>query len=203
MYLTKSEIEERRLSTDESKRLVIRPLLSEDQIGEMTIDLRLGTDFLVCNLGRETSVDVTGDTEVRHFRSLFTETRRIIGEPFTFYPHQMVLCSSLEYVRLPKDVFITLSPRSSYSRLGFTLSTIVQPGYCGCLSIELTNSSNVPVKVLTGSKILQARLFKLNKDVEYLVSDKSRKYFCQVRPQLSKAESDIDINILKKIADSV
>lgn len=203
MYLTKSDIEERMRSSDGNKKLVIRPLLSLDQIGPLTIDLRLGTDFLLCNLGRESSIDVTGDGDSRPFHSLFTETRRIIGEAFTFYPHQSVLCSTLEYVKLPNDVFISLTPRSSYSRLGFNLSTIVQPGYCGCISVELTNTSSVPVKVSTGAAVLQARLFAISRDIPYFPEGRSRKYFCQVRPQLSKALEDPDIAILRKIANSV
>lgn len=190
-------------SSDGNKKLVIRPLLSLDQIGPLTIDLRLGTDFLLCNLGRESSIDVTGDSDSRPFHSLFTETRRIIGEPFTFYPHQSVLCSTLEYVKLPNDVFISLTPRSSYSRLGFNLSTIVQPGYCGCISVELTNTSSVPVKVSTGAAVLQARLFAISRDIPYFSEGRSRKYFCQVRPQLSKALEDPNIAILRKIANSV
>ena len=87
MYLTKDDIKERMESTDEAKKLVIRPLLSDSQIGSLTIDLRLGTDFLLCNSGRESSINVTGDDDSRPFHSLFTETRRVIGESFTFYPH--------------------------------------------------------------------------------------------------------------------
>jgi dCTP deaminase len=107
---------------------------------------------------------------------------------------------SNEYVKLPKDVFATLTPRSSYSRLGFNLSTIVQPGYCGCISLELTNNSSVPVKVLTGAPLLQARFFKLPKELDYFVDGKRRKYFCQVRPQHSRANEDEDISILNEIA---
>ena len=202
MYLTKDDIKERMESTDEAKKLVIRPLLSDSQIGSLTIDLRLGTDFLLCNSGRESSINVTGDDDSRPFHSLFTETRRVIGESFTFYLHQSVLCSTLEYIKLPNDVFIALSPRSSYSRLGFNLSTIVQPGYCGCISVELTNTSSVPVKVSTGAALLQARLFAISKNIPYFSEGRSRKYFCQVRPQLSRALEDPDIAILRKIASS-
>jgi dCTP deaminase len=155
------------------------------------------------HFGRETSIDVTGDNESRPFHSLFAETRRLIGQPFIFYPHQTVLCSTLEYIKLPPDIFMSLSPRSSYSRLGFTLSTIVQPGYCGCISVELTNSSNVPVKVLTGSTILQARLYRLDSNIEYFNGKNPRKYYCQVRPQLSKANEDKDIEILTQMAKSI
>jgi len=203
MYLTKKDITKRLASKTPSKRLVIRPLLSNSQIGELTVDLRLGTDFLLCHVGREASVDVTGDQDIRPFMSLFTETRRIVGESFTFYPHQMVLCSTLEFIKLPNDLFVTLSPRSSYSRLGFSLATIVQPGYCGCISVELTNTSNVPVTVRTGSSLLQARFFKLPHDVDYFPNNKKRKYFCQVRPQLSRANEDDDVTVLRKIVDDL
>jgi dCTP deaminase len=152
MYLTKDEI----FPLYKSGELIIRPLLSEKQFGEMTLDLRLGTDFLVSFQGREPYIDATGDEEARPIGSFFQETKRLIGETFFLHPHQTVLCSTLEYIKLPNDIFVTISTRSSFSRLGLLISSIVQPGYCGCLSLELTNHNNNAIKIRVGSAVLQA-----------------------------------------------
>ncbi|MBS1682161.1 MAG: dCTP deaminase [Bacteroidetes bacterium] len=193
MYLTKKEISK----LIKSGQLVIRPLLEDSQLGEMSLDLRLGTDFLLSFLGREVNIDATGRD--RTISSFYDESRRLVGESFVFHPHQTVLCSTLEYIKLPKNIFIALSTRSSFSRLGFSLSTVIQPGYCGCLSIELINTGNTPVKLLVGSRIIQARFFKMDKSSNYL--NTNRKYICQVRPQISKSDGDSDIDILKSMID--
>ncbi len=86
---------------------------------------------------------------------------------------------------------IVLSLRSSYSRLGLTISTIIQPGYCGCASIEIVNSGNTPIKILAGARIVQARFVRLNEKSEYFKTH--RKYSCQVRPVASKANEDDEL----------
>ncbi|RKD92529.1 dCTP deaminase [Mangrovibacterium diazotrophicum] len=193
MYLTKAEIR----ALYEKGEFVIRPLLSNGQFGEVTVDLRLGTDFLVSIQGREPVIDATGNPDAKPIASFFQETKRLVGEEFYLHPHQTVLCSSLEYIKIPDDIFMVLSTRSSYNRLGLSLNTVVQPGYCGCLSLELTNSNNNPLKLLVGASIIQARLFKLTEGTNYFNSD--RKYSCQVRPVASLASNDKDLSILRDL----
>lgn len=193
MYLTKKQIKE----LYDSKNLIIRPLLSEDQFGEVSVDLRLGTDFLVSFQGRQPFIDASGDDLQRPISSFFQETKRLVGESILLHPHQTVLCSTLEYIKLPSKIFLTLVARSSYSRLGLTVSSMVQPGYCGCLSIELTNNNNNPIKLRVGASIIQARLFELDNETDYYNTE--RKYSCQVRPMASKANLDKELNQLKDI----
>lgn len=190
MYLIKENI----IDLYMSGQLIIRPLLSEKQFGEITLDLRLGTDFLVSIQGREPFIDATGNEETRPIHSFFQETKRLLGEEFFLHPHQTVLCSSLEYIKVPENIFLSLSTRSSYNRLGLSINSIVQPGYCGCLSLELTNNNNNPIKLLVGACIIQARFFKLENSTKYYNS--KRKYSCQVRPVPSKADKDEDLKIL-------
>jgi dCTP deaminase len=198
MYLEKKELKSLIL---EKKEIIIRPLLNESQIGELTVDFRLGTDFLLSFQGRHSAIDVSNYENPEPSSSFFQETRRLVGSTFLFHPMQTVLCSTLEYIKLPPDIFLSLSVRSSYSRLGFSISSIVQPGYCGCLSIELTNVNNTPVKVTVGSRIIQARFFRIKETADYFSS--KRKYICQVRPEVSIAHNDEESAILKKIREAM
>jgi dCTP deaminase len=193
MYLLKKEIE-KKLGDD----LFIRPLLSRDQIGELTVDFRLGYDFLVSIQGREPFIDASLNNEeaFRNAGNFFHKTRRRPGESFLLHPGQTILGTSLEYVKLPGDVMLILNMRSSYSRLGLTISTIVQPGYCGCISIELTNANKNPVNLTVGARLFQARLMKLNRMTNYFSTE--RKYVCSVRPQLSAVSADDDLATLRK-----
>ena len=181
------------------EKLIIRPLLDETQIGQISIDFRIGTDFLTSQQGREPFIDTTSNEfEKRPIKSFFTETRRHIGEPFLIHPNQTILFSSLEYIKLPKNVFAILSCRSSYSRLGLSVSTIAQPGYCGCLSVEMLYAGNSPIRILSGTRLIQIRLYRLNDESNYF--DFTRKYACQVRPIPSKANEDNDLEVLQEVA---
>lgn len=200
MILTKQEINNLYNIKGENgfPELIIRPLLSEDQIGEISLDVRLGGDFLMTFQGRESYIDTTGSIDSRPINSFFQETKRLVGETFLLHPHQTVLCSSLEYFKLPENIFLTITARSSYSRLGLTISSIIQPGYCGCLPIELTNNNNTPIKLLVGSSIIQAVFHRLERQASYF--SKHRKYSCQVKPVVSKIDKDPDIKGLKSLS---
>jgi dCTP deaminase len=195
MYLSGPEI------TDLIKKeeIIIRPLLQPEQVGELSVDLRLGTDFLLSFQGRNSAIDASNYENRDPSSSFFQETRRLVGQGFLFHPLQTVLCSTLEYLKLPPDIFLSLTIRSSYSRLGLSISSIVEPGYCGCISMELTNVNNTPVKVTVGSRIVQARFYRLKEKTDYF--SKERKYICQVRPEVSHANNDSEREILKKIHD--
>lgn len=193
MYLAKKELKSLIL---DKKQIVIRPLLQEEQIGELSVDLRLGTDFLLSFQGRNSAIDASNYENPDPSSSFFQETRRLVGSPFLFHPLQTVLCSTLEYVKLPPDIFISLTIRSSYSRLGLSVSSIIQPGYCGCLSMELTNVNNTPVKITVGSRLVQARFYRIAEKADYFST--KRKYVCQVRPEVSLANTDNESPILKK-----
>lgn len=194
--LTKAQI----LELIKTKRLTVVPLLDKDQIGEMTMDLRVGTDFLTLHQGREAYIDSTIDEITkRPIKNHYKETRRKLGETFLLHPLQPILFSTLEYIKLPDDVYAVLTMRSSYSRLGLTVSTIVQPGYCGCFSIEVVNSGNTPIKIMAGARLVQARFVKLKNTSNYFSSH--RKYNCQVRPVASKANEDVELKLLEKFCE--
>lgn len=185
-----------------SSKLCIRPLLDDTQIGEIGIDFRLGYDFMVSIQGREAFINASKNEWIdggnqRNIHQFFQTTRRQIGETFILHPHQTVLAVSLEYVKLPENCFMKLYMRSSYSRLGITISTVAQPGYCGCLSLELTNNNNNPINLTVGARIIQGILFRLGSNVPYFNS--ARKYACQVRPEPSVITLDNDLNILNEL----
>ena len=193
MYIQKAEIK-----ASLEKTLFIRPLLDDSQIGELTVDFRLGYDFLVSIQGREPFIDASHNhnESYRHAENFFERTRRRPGENFLLHPGQTILATSLEYIKLPGDVLIILNMRSSYSRLGLTISTIVQPGYCGCIPIELTNANKNAINLTVGSRLFQARFLRLAGKTNYF--NTPRKYMCAVRPQVSAIASDGDLKILRR-----
>ncbi|MEO9872406.1 dCTP deaminase [Ekhidna sp.] len=197
MYLTRSDVLKRY-----NKDLFIRPLLEESQIGEITTDFRLGYDFHISSQGRNSTLNASLiNNENQSIDDSFTQTRRRPGETFVLYPNQTVLAISLEYLKLPNDISLLLGLRSSYSRLGLHSSSMFQPGYVGCLSIEITNVNKIPINVTVGSRLFQGRFVSMNEKSNYF--HKKRKYSCQTRPKVSALHEDSDLIFLKKYFDSL
>lgn len=191
-----------RLKAIDRKRLFIDPLLDDSHLGEVTIDLRLGTDFLVSVLTRRPSIDSGQRPEQsRGVASYFRSSRRELGEKFVLYPHQIVLATTLEYVGLPDDVYADIISRSSFSRLGIQHNTMIQPGFRGCIPLELSNHGSTPVELVVGVRLIQARLTQLTGTSRYQSKGENRKYFGNVRPTVSKAQHDPDLDTLTKIRD--
>lgn len=201
--LHKSEIEAR-LAATEPNPLYIDPLLDPAQVGEVTVDLRLGYDFLVSVLTRRPFIGIPkSDPKYRGLQSYFQATRREIGDRFILYPGQLVLATTLEYIGLPNDVYADILTRSSYTRLGIHLNTMIQPGFRGCIPLELVNHSNNPIELVIGSRVVQARFIAVAQNTNYAGQEEARKYIGDVRPIPSKASGDADIELLKRIHENL
>ena len=198
--LTKTELGNR-INSDEKDQVFIDPLLSEDQIGAVSVDLRLGCDFLVSVLSHKPSVMLDPAQSNSGPETFFQTARRDLGDVFLIHPSQTVLATSLEYIGLPNDVYADVISRSSYHRLGISITSMFQPGFRGCISLELFNHSNVPVELIVGSRIVQARFFKNNSDEPYRQDGPRRKYIGNVRPTISRASMDADIPNLVKMSN--
>ncbi|VBP13350.1 MULTISPECIES: dCTP deaminase [Burkholderia] len=182
-------------------RLAILPLLSDSQIGQVSIDIRLGYDFLVSVLNRQPAIQIKvgAGAQLHRLPGHFQETRREIGDTFILYPNQLVLGTTIEYFAMPNDVYAEIGPRSSYSRLGLSVNTIIQPGFRGCVPLELLNHGNVPVELTVGARVCQARFHQMDESVDYHGEASDRKYYGQVRPAVSKAGSDEELSILAEM----
>lgn len=198
--LTHDEIK-RQLSDTNPNTLHLDPLLAEDQIGPVSLDIRLGYDFLVSILTRKPAIDPCPieDEKKRGIQSYFQETRRRLGDRFVLYPNQVVLSTSIEYLCLPDNIYAELTTRSSYSRLGVSVTTTLQPGWRGSIPLELFNLGNSPVEMIVGSRICQIRFFQIDSNVEYVNSGSTRKYFGTVRPTVSRADKDKELETLSKM----
>lgn len=200
--LNNKEILESYHSIDDNS-LFIDPLLNMNQIGSFTIDLRLGYDFIVSIITRKPSIKLypSFDNQIHQpVRTFFEETRRDLGNSFLVYPNQVVLATTLEYISLPDHIYADVLTRSSYARLGLVINTMVQPGYRGCISLELFNHGNTPIELVVGSRICQIRLFDGEQNIPYVGASSQRKYFANVRPTISAVEADEELNILNKLS---
>lgn len=195
MYLNKMDIE----NMIATQQLHIRPLLDRSQVTNISVDLRLGCDFLVSIKCRDPFIDATRENDAyENIYKFYQETRRQIGETFFLHPNQTIMASSLEYIKLPNDVAAIIDMRSSYARMGLTMNSSLEPGYCGCVSIVLTNTSMNPIKLTVGTRLFSMKFVRVGNDTPNYFENR-RKYMCQVRPVLSNIFEDKDLEHLEKI----
>jgi dCTP deaminase len=155
--LNKEGIEALMAHEDYTKKLVITPLLSHSQIGPASIDIRLGSSIVIPRRTFVSSHDVTDPRQARQVeKRLYDRCRLKYRSEFVLHPNQLILAATLEYISLPLEVFCQVASRSSWGRLGLVVATasVVQPGFKGCLTLELANLSDSPITLYPGLLVL-------------------------------------------------
>jgi dCTP deaminase len=142
----------------EKKWIVIDPL-REDSIRENGIDLRVGNEIV-----RFKKISkVFSPYETKEFHDFFHVEK---GEEFIVNPHEHVLLTTEEFIKLPHDVMAFVNLRSSFARLGlFIPPTIVDAGFEGELTIEVVGSA-FPIKLKRGTRFLHLIFAKTLTPVE-------------------------------------
>ena len=154
-------------------------LLSDRDIKAQIESGRIGLDPLEMGLLQPSSMDVRLDKFFRLFdnhkypfidpRTEQDELTRLVevdpNEAFILHPGEFVLGSTFEFVTLPDDIAARLEGKSSLGRLGLlTHSTagFVDPGFQGHVTLELSNTATLPIKLWPGMKIGQLCFFQLS-----------------------------------------
>jgi dCTP deaminase len=145
---------------DPASGLDVTPLIDAgDQIGEGSIDIRLGPDIIVSPRATGSiAFDPTNAAAFeRDLRQRQQYVRRGIGDPFLLQPGEFVIGRSLEYVGLPRDLSAEALGRSSWGRLGLVIATatLIQPGFKGTITLELANVGDTPIMLEVGLAIAQ------------------------------------------------
>lgn len=165
--------------------------------GAASIDLRLGRWFATVRQTRMTELCITDDEdpksnqESRQVRKYFIR----FGKDFVLHPGRFVLGATLEWIRLPSNIAGYITGKSSWGRRGLVVETAagIHPGFSGCLTLELVNVGEVPIKIKPGMQICQIFLHQ--------TEDSSSKHVSSLagrrRPSLGVIKSD---EFLKKIS---
>lgn len=185
--LNRRELIDKINERDYTRRLMVTPLLSEDQIGPASIDIRLGSSIII---PKKTYIERQDVTEIKTVRQvehrLYERTRLRYKTKFMLHPNQLILGVTFEYLALPQDIFCVIMSRSSWGRLGLVVATAaaVQPGYRGCLTLELVNLSESPITLYPGLSIGQLVFHEVPAKGEF-VGYRGR-YDCPTEAELPK-----------------
>jgi len=181
MLLSAKEIR-RRMSLPFPDRLVVTPLLADHQLrdGEAGIDVRLGQDFIVAERAALDRIDPL-NIPPQHLTGYLRRVRVPIGDAFVLHPRQFALGATLEYCRLPYDLAADVIGRSRWARVGLVIAmaTFVQPGYAGCLTLELQNLGDLPLDLYPGLPIAQLVVYESMRAVRRRPSQ----FHCSIGPE--------------------
>jgi dCTP deaminase len=152
------------LNPEKEDPFVISPTPDLDKLehqGAGAIDLRLGTWFLSLSQSRMPCLDMDGIDSVN------TEQRQLcryhyvhFGEKYYLHPGTFVLGTTLEWLRLPRNLFGYVVGKSTLGRRGLVIATAtaVHHGFTGCLTLELANIGEIPVVLRPGILVCQLSL---------------------------------------------
>lgn len=101
-------------------------------------------------------------------------------------PNSYLLGRTVEYFHMPRDVLAVCLGKSSYARAGAIVNvTPIEPGFEGHVVIEISNATNLPMKIYAGEGISQFVFFK-GEPCKTSYADRGGKYMGQQGITLSK-----------------
>ena len=123
---------------------------------DASLDLHLGTWFAKKKARNQPIIDFY-DAEQKRNSNLANTYYVPFGNDFILHPHNFVLAVTLEWIRMPASLSAYVTGRSSWGRHGLIIETApgVHPGFAGCLTLELANIGDVPIKIRPGTRICQ------------------------------------------------
>lgn len=168
MAITKRQILER-IAKDE---ISFKPVLDTFQLQAHAVDLRLGFTFLIPKSWHMTK-DGRKALTIDHYDKLRPNYFDVIeleqGQHFDLLPHEHILVSTLEKIKVPKDLMAILYPRSSTNRKGLSvdLTGIIDSGYEGQLTIPIRNNTeHQVVRLYPGERFCQVVFESLDEAIE-------------------------------------
>ncbi len=124
-------------------------------LGTVSVDLRLGEDFMVYRRTSRPFIDVK---DTASFIELTETVIKKSDDPFIVHPGEFVLGATMESIQLPPDLAGRLEGKSSLGRLGVVIHSTagkVDPGWNGRLVLEITNIGNLPIMLYPNMRICQ------------------------------------------------
>lgn len=112
-------------------------------------DARLARDFLVFDRASQATVIDPGDFDA-------SMLRRVEADRMVVHPGDFVLARTVERFRIPEDVFAICVGKSTWARCGLIVNvTPLEPGWEGEVTLEISNTAPVAVRLTAGVGICQ------------------------------------------------
>lgn len=147
-----------------NKKITITPLTTKKQIQPSSIDLRLGNTIQTFK-ETPTYIDTHKNITQHMKKQTIPENNKLIIQP-----HEFLLATTKEYIKLPNDIVGRVEGRSSIGRLGLTVHVTagyIDPGFQGNITLEMYNMNKYPIAIYPNQRVCQLVLEELNEPAKY------------------------------------
>ncbi|MBZ7987694.1 dCTP deaminase [Campylobacter canadensis] len=132
-------------------------------------DIRVGNEFKIFTNVNNTIVDP------KEFDS--KNVVDFVGDVCIVPANSFALARTIEYFRMPKDVLAICLGKSTYARCGIIVNvTPFEPGFCGHITIEISNTTPLPAKIYANEGIAQVLFLQGDEPCSVAYDDKNGKY---------------------------
>lgn len=107
----------------------------------------------------------------------FQKTFWPVERYFILPPNSFALGSTLEKVTVPRDCAVICLGKSTYARCGLVVNTTpLEPEWTGNITLEFSNTTNLPIKIYAGEGIAQLLFLKGTRVCKTSYKDRKGKY---------------------------
>lgn len=152
------------------------PFETDKQIRPSSVDLRISNKFWKFNSDKIKTLDLADSSLSKAIK----DNPDLMYEKIELQEHEFIevksgeilLTETLEELKIPDFLSGALKGRSSFARLGISVhctGDYLNPGYQGCMPIQIVNNSPIPVKIYPYLSMAQLVLYTLSSepDVKY------------------------------------
>ena len=144
-------------------------------------DIRLGYKFRVAN-NKYVTIDPK-QMDPAAFSEVSPE-----NDVFIIQPHQFALAETVEYIKMPNNVFAICCGKSTIVRCGIIVPVSpIEPGFNGRITLEIANTTESPVKLYCGEGICQLVFYETSRRPNVTYDTKRGKYQNQTGLTLPRA----------------
>ncbi len=105
-------------------------------------------------------------------------------------PNSFVLARTVETFKIPRDILVVCLGKSTYARCGLIVNvTPLEPEWEGQITLEVSNTTQLPAKVYANEGLAQLLFFQGNEPCERSYAEKGGKYMHQEGIVLTKVEN--------------
>ena len=102
-------------------------------------------------------------------------------------PNSFALARTVEYLKIPRSVLTICLGKSTYARCGIIVNvTPLEPEWEGHVTLEFSNTTNLPAKIYAGEGVAQMLFFESDEECETSYKDRGGKYQGQTGVTLPK-----------------
>ena len=102
-------------------------------------------------------------------------------------PNSFALARTIEYFKIPRNVLTVCLGKSTYARCGIIVNvTPLEPEWEGHVTLEFSNTTNLPAKIYAGEGVAQMLFFESDEECEISYKDRNGKYQGQTGVTLPK-----------------